>query len=91
LKSSSSTFSQEEVSRAGRDDRPSAPAVLSERKMDSSAVGNHNKVKVMATQLLAKFEENAAQPSGLKRQVRRKSRGSFCGITADEMETPSFH
>ncbi|XP_056273751.1 protein-methionine sulfoxide oxidase mical3a isoform X19 [Pseudoliparis swirei] len=58
----------EEVSRAGRDDRPSAPAVLSERKMDLSAVGNHNKVKVMATQLLAKFEENAAQPSGLKRQ-----------------------
>lgn len=38
--------------------------------MDSSAVGNHNKVKVMATQLLAKFEENApAQQSGLKRQV----------------------
>lgn len=38
--------------------------------MDSSAAGNHNKVKVMATQLLAKFEENApAQQSGLKRQV----------------------
>lgn len=51
--------------------------------MDSAAVGNHNKVKVMATQLLAKFEENApAQPTGLKRQVWRKSCGSFCGITA---------
>lgn len=38
--------------------------------MDSSAVGNNNKVKVMATQLLAKFEENApAQQTGLKRQV----------------------
>ncbi|XP_035521618.1 LOW QUALITY PROTEIN: protein-methionine sulfoxide oxidase mical3a [Morone saxatilis] len=59
----------EEVSRSGRDDRPSVPAILSERKMDSSPVGNHNKVKVMATQLLAKFEENApAQHSGLKRQ-----------------------
>uniref|UniRef100_A0A672GTS7 F-actin monooxygenase n=1 Tax=Salarias fasciatus TaxID=181472 RepID=A0A672GTS7_SALFA len=42
----------------GRDDRPSVPAVLAERKMDSAAVGNNNKVKVMATQLLAKFEEN---------------------------------
>nr|XP_033477311.1 protein-methionine sulfoxide oxidase mical3a isoform X3 [Epinephelus lanceolatus] len=58
----------EEVSRIGRDDRPSVPAILSERKMDSSAAGNHNKVKVMATQLLAKFEENAPQPTGLKRQ-----------------------
>ncbi|XP_068458882.1 protein-methionine sulfoxide oxidase mical3a isoform X2 [Clinocottus analis] len=58
----------EEVSRTGRDDRPSAPAVLTERKMDSCAVGNHNKVKVMATQLIAKFEENAPQATGLKRQ-----------------------
>uniref|UniRef100_A0A8C2ZZX5 F-actin monooxygenase n=1 Tax=Cyclopterus lumpus TaxID=8103 RepID=A0A8C2ZZX5_CYCLU len=44
----------------------------SERKMDSCTVGNHNKVKVMATQLLAKFEENAPQTTGLKRQVWRK-------------------
>ncbi|XP_078138967.1 protein-methionine sulfoxide oxidase mical3a [Centroberyx gerrardi] len=59
----------EEVSRSSRDDRPSASTALSERKMDSAAVGNHNKVKVMATQLLAKFEENApAQSGGLKRQ-----------------------
>lgn len=44
--------------------------------MDCAAAGNHNKVKVMATQLLAKFEENApAQPSGLKRQVCRKNAG----------------
>lgn len=51
--------------------------------MDSAAVGNHNKVKVMANQLLAKFEENApAQHTGLKRQVWRKSHDSFCGITA---------
>ncbi|XP_037623021.1 protein-methionine sulfoxide oxidase mical3a isoform X2 [Sebastes umbrosus] len=54
----------EEASRTGRDDRPS----VSERKMDSCTTGNHNKVKVMATQLLAKFEENAPQPTGLKRQ-----------------------
>ncbi|XP_028306365.1 protein-methionine sulfoxide oxidase mical3a isoform X19 [Gouania willdenowi] len=59
----------EELSRTGRDDRPSVPAILSERKMESPSVGNHNKVKVMATQLLAKFEENApAQSTGLKRQ-----------------------
>uniref|UniRef100_A0A8C5G3C2 F-actin monooxygenase n=1 Tax=Gouania willdenowi TaxID=441366 RepID=A0A8C5G3C2_GOUWI len=56
----------------GRDDRPSVPAILSERKMESPSVGNHNKVKVMATQLLAKFEENApAQSTGLKRQVQK--------------------
>uniref|UniRef100_A0A7N8X2A6 F-actin monooxygenase n=1 Tax=Mastacembelus armatus TaxID=205130 RepID=A0A7N8X2A6_9TELE len=63
----------EEVTRAGRDDRPSVPIILADRKMDSAAAGNNNKVKVMATQLLAKFEENApAQPAGLKRQVWRK-------------------
>lgn len=51
--------------------------------MDSAAVGNHNKVKVMATQLLAKFEENApTQPAGLKRQVRKKLAESFCGFIA---------
>lgn len=34
------------------------------------AVGNQNKVKYMATQLLAKFEENApAQSTSIKRQV----------------------
>ncbi|KAM6937070.1 protein-methionine sulfoxide oxidase mical3a [Xenentodon cancila] len=60
----------DEASRTGRDDRQSVQAVLSDRKMDSAAVGNNNKVKVMATQLLAKFEENApAQPTGLKRQA----------------------
>lgn len=51
--------------------------------MDSAAVANNNKVKVMATQLLAKFEENApAQQTGLKRQVRREWHDSFCGVTA---------
>ncbi|XP_077425469.1 protein-methionine sulfoxide oxidase mical3a isoform X5 [Vanacampus margaritifer] len=60
----------EEASHSGREDKQAtAPALLSEKKMDSAAVGNNNKVKVMATQLLAKFEENAPpQGSGLKRQ-----------------------
>uniref|UniRef100_A0A8C2IQ09 F-actin monooxygenase n=1 Tax=Cyprinus carpio TaxID=7962 RepID=A0A8C2IQ09_CYPCA len=53
-----------------RDDRPSIATALAERKIDSAAaVNNNNKVKVMATQLLAKFEENApTQSTGLKRQ-----------------------
>ncbi|XP_038146859.1 protein-methionine sulfoxide oxidase mical3a isoform X23 [Cyprinodon tularosa] len=59
----------EDISRTCHEERPSVPPVQSERKMDSAAAANHNKVKVMATQLLAKFEENApAQPAGLKRQ-----------------------
>uniref|UniRef100_A0A673WRG4 F-actin monooxygenase n=1 Tax=Salmo trutta TaxID=8032 RepID=A0A673WRG4_SALTR len=61
----------EEVLRGNRDDRPSNSTALTERKMkeESAAVGNHNKVKSMATQLLAKFEENApAESKGLKRQ-----------------------
>uniref|UniRef100_A0AAY4DU29 F-actin monooxygenase n=1 Tax=Denticeps clupeoides TaxID=299321 RepID=A0AAY4DU29_9TELE len=64
--------SQEELQRGYHDDRPSIAAVLAERKVDSAsaASANHNnKVRSMATQLLAKFEENAPPPSaGLKRQ-----------------------
>uniref|UniRef100_A0A8C7M8N6 F-actin monooxygenase n=1 Tax=Oncorhynchus kisutch TaxID=8019 RepID=A0A8C7M8N6_ONCKI len=63
--------SQEEVLRGNHDDRPSNSTALTERKMkeETAAVGNHNKVKSMATQLLAKFEENApAESKGLKRQ-----------------------
>ncbi|XP_016321322.1 protein-methionine sulfoxide oxidase mical3a-like isoform X1 [Sinocyclocheilus anshuiensis] len=60
----------EELQRVNRDDRPSIATALAERKIDSAAaVNNNNKVKVMATQLLAKFEENApTQSTGLKRQ-----------------------
>ncbi|XP_059421218.1 protein-methionine sulfoxide oxidase mical3a isoform X3 [Carassius carassius] len=59
----------EELQRVNRDDRPSIAAALAERKIDSAAAVNNNKVKVMATQLLAKFEENApTQSTGLKRQ-----------------------
>uniref|UniRef100_A0A8C2IP33 F-actin monooxygenase n=1 Tax=Cyprinus carpio TaxID=7962 RepID=A0A8C2IP33_CYPCA len=59
-----------ELKRVNRDDRPSIATALAERKIDSAAaVNNNNKVKVMATQLLAKFEENApTQSTGLKRQ-----------------------
>uniref|UniRef100_A0A673GQZ8 F-actin monooxygenase n=1 Tax=Sinocyclocheilus rhinocerous TaxID=307959 RepID=A0A673GQZ8_9TELE len=59
-----------DLQRVNRDDRPSIATSLAERKIDSAAaVNNNNKVKVMATQLLAKFEENApTQSTGLKRQ-----------------------
>uniref|UniRef100_W5NJJ8 F-actin monooxygenase n=1 Tax=Lepisosteus oculatus TaxID=7918 RepID=W5NJJ8_LEPOC len=58
----------EEVPRSYRDERPPLVSTLAERRVDPTS-GNHNKVKSMATQLLAKFEENApAQSSGLKRQ-----------------------
>uniref|UniRef100_A0A8C9Z7V6 F-actin monooxygenase n=1 Tax=Sander lucioperca TaxID=283035 RepID=A0A8C9Z7V6_SANLU len=84
-----SPFSQEEVSRTGCDDRPPVTAVLSEKKMDPCAAGNHNKVKVMATQLLAKFEENAPQPTGLKRQVCRKSHAYIdSGLVCDLLSSP---
>ncbi|XP_042600289.1 protein-methionine sulfoxide oxidase mical3a isoform X19 [Cyprinus carpio] len=60
----------EELQRVNRDDRPSIATALAERKIDSAAAANNNnKVKSMATQLLAKFEENApTQSTGLKRQ-----------------------
>uniref|UniRef100_A0A673LMJ9 F-actin monooxygenase n=1 Tax=Sinocyclocheilus rhinocerous TaxID=307959 RepID=A0A673LMJ9_9TELE len=61
---------QSEDVRVNRDDRPSIATALAERKIDSAAAANNNnKVKSMATQLLAKFEENApTQSTGLKRQ-----------------------
>uniref|UniRef100_A0A8C5CKK3 F-actin monooxygenase n=1 Tax=Gadus morhua TaxID=8049 RepID=A0A8C5CKK3_GADMO len=57
--------------RTGPDDRPSPSTTLTDRRVDPSAAagGRDNKVKVMANQLLAKFEENAPEKStGLKRQ-----------------------
>lgn len=60
---------QEEPLRPVRDERPLLAAALTERRVDSTAAANSNKVKSMATQLLAKFEENAPSQSGLKRQV----------------------
>ncbi|XP_013375600.1 PREDICTED: protein-methionine sulfoxide oxidase MICAL3 isoform X11 [Chinchilla lanigera] len=59
---------EEEGSRAYRGERPTLVSTLTDRRMDV-AVGNQNKVKYMATQLLAKFEENApAQSTGIRRQ-----------------------
>lgn len=60
--------------------------------MDSSNMGNHNKVKVMATQLLAKFEENAPVPqAGLKRQVRDPSLKSSPQFLFDEHVDGKLH
>ncbi|XP_048869091.1 protein-methionine sulfoxide oxidase mical3a-like isoform X15 [Brienomyrus brachyistius] len=54
------------------EDRHGLATALTERRVDAVAGGNNNnKVKSMASQLLAKFEENAPVPSsGLKRQTR---------------------
>ncbi|NXY91473.1 MICA3 monooxygenase, partial [Alcedo cyanopectus] len=58
----------EDIPRSYREERPTLVSALTERRMDA-AIGNQNKVKSMATQLLAKFEENApVQSSSLRRQ-----------------------
>ncbi|NXC29716.1 MICA3 monooxygenase, partial [Campylorhamphus procurvoides] len=58
----------EELPRSYREERPTLVSALTERRIDA-AIGNQNKVKSMATQLLAKFEENApVQSSSLRRQ-----------------------
>ncbi|KAM4901948.1 F-actin-monooxygenase MICAL3 [Sylvia borin] len=58
----------EDLPRSYREDRPALVSALTERRIDA-AIGNQNKVKSMATQLLAKFEENAPMPSSnLRRQ-----------------------
>ncbi|XP_040830489.1 F-actin-monooxygenase MICAL3 [Ochotona curzoniae] len=63
---------EEEPPRAYRGERPTLVSTLTDRRMDI-AVGNQNKVKYMATQLLAKFEENApAQSTSIKRQGSMK-------------------
>ncbi|KAM9481276.1 protein-methionine sulfoxide oxidase mical3a isoform 18-T19 [Clarias gariepinus] len=59
----------EEPQRPVGDERPFVATALAERRVDATAAANNNKVKSMATQLLAKFEENApVQSTGLKRQ-----------------------
>uniref|UniRef100_A0A4W5P7W5 F-actin monooxygenase n=1 Tax=Hucho hucho TaxID=62062 RepID=A0A4W5P7W5_9TELE len=71
-----------EVLRGNHDDRPSNSTALTERKMkeETAAVGNQYKVKSMATQLLAKFEENA--PGSLRKEFPQNIGGSdvcfFC-------------
>ncbi|XP_006891403.1 PREDICTED: protein-methionine sulfoxide oxidase MICAL3 isoform X2 [Elephantulus edwardii] len=59
---------EEEAPRSYRGERPTLVSTLTDRRMDA-AIGNQNKVKNMATQLLAKFEENAPpQSTGIRRQ-----------------------
>ncbi|NWZ47504.1 MICA3 monooxygenase, partial [Haliaeetus albicilla] len=58
----------EDIPRSYKEERPTLVSALTERRIDA-AIGNQNKVKSMATQLLAKFEENApVQASSLRRQ-----------------------
>ncbi|XP_029426694.1 F-actin-monooxygenase MICAL3 isoform X1 [Nannospalax galili] len=60
--------SEEEDAPRSYRERPTLVSTLTDRRMDA-AIGNQNKVKYMATQLLAKFEENApAQSTGVRRQ-----------------------
>uniref|UniRef100_A0A8C3VDS2 F-actin monooxygenase n=1 Tax=Catharus ustulatus TaxID=91951 RepID=A0A8C3VDS2_CATUS len=68
----------EDLPRNYREERPTLVSALTERRIDA-AIGNQNKVKSMATQLLAKFEENAPVPSSnLRRQMRHKERSRTC-------------
>ncbi|XP_058512134.1 F-actin-monooxygenase MICAL3 isoform X2 [Ochotona princeps] len=82
---------EEETPRAYRGERPTLVSTLTDRRMDI-AVGNQNKVKYMATQLLAKFEENAPpQSTSIKRQQRDKKRSRTCPkkvITLSPPPTP---
>uniref|UniRef100_A0A8D2PQ60 F-actin monooxygenase n=1 Tax=Zosterops lateralis melanops TaxID=1220523 RepID=A0A8D2PQ60_ZOSLA len=68
----------EDLPRSYREERPTLVSALTERRIDA-AIGNQNKVKSMATQLLAKFEENAPVPSSnLRRQDEAKERSRTC-------------
>uniref|UniRef100_A0A8C8SEZ2 F-actin monooxygenase n=1 Tax=Pelusios castaneus TaxID=367368 RepID=A0A8C8SEZ2_9SAUR len=67
----------EEGPRSYREERTTLVSALTERRIDA-AIGNQNKVKSMATQLLAKFEENApVQTTGSRRQ-QNKERSRTC-------------
>uniref|UniRef100_G3RD01 F-actin monooxygenase n=1 Tax=Gorilla gorilla gorilla TaxID=9595 RepID=G3RD01_GORGO len=82
---------EEEAPRGHRGERPTLVSTLTDRRMDV-AVGNQNKVKYMATQLLAKFEENApTQSIGIRRQQREKECSRTCPkkvITLSPPPTP---
>ncbi|XP_072256107.1 F-actin-monooxygenase MICAL3 isoform X16 [Pyxicephalus adspersus] len=59
----------EEVPKTLREEHPSQVSTGTDKKLDATA-NNQNKVKSMATQLLAKFEENAPAPNtGLRKQA----------------------
>ncbi|XP_048869166.1 protein-methionine sulfoxide oxidase mical3a-like isoform X22 [Brienomyrus brachyistius] len=82
------------------EDRHGLATALTERRVDAVAGGNNNnKVKSMASQLLAKFEENAPVPSsGLKRQARSCSSSRSCpkkiillSSSSSTSSSPSLH
>uniref|UniRef100_A0A452SLC8 F-actin monooxygenase n=1 Tax=Ursus americanus TaxID=9643 RepID=A0A452SLC8_URSAM len=80
---------QEDAPRGYRGGRPTLVSTLTDRRMDV-ALGNQNKVKYMATQLLAKFEENAPpQSTGTRRQsVSKQIRLVRVSFTYGEGCTP---
>ncbi|XP_066864471.1 F-actin-monooxygenase MICAL3 isoform X6 [Kogia breviceps] len=82
---------EEDAPRGHRGGRPALASTPSDRRVDV-ALGNQNKVKYMATQLLAKFEENApAQSTGVRRQRQEKEHSRTCPkkvITLSPPPTP---
>ncbi|XP_024896851.1 F-actin-monooxygenase MICAL3 [Pteropus alecto] len=80
---------QEEAPRVCRGGRPTLVSTLTDRRMDV-ALGNQNKVKYMATQLLAKFEENAPpQSTGLRRQPTQERGVSQPSCCLPEQDCPA--
>ncbi|VTJ60386.1 Hypothetical predicted protein [Marmota monax] len=80
---------EEETPRGYRGERPTLVSTLTDRRMDV-AVGNQNKVKYMATQLLAKFEENApAQTTGIRRQPTQERGVSQPTCCLPEQDLPA--
>uniref|UniRef100_A0A6I8RNP5 F-actin monooxygenase n=1 Tax=Xenopus tropicalis TaxID=8364 RepID=A0A6I8RNP5_XENTR len=59
----------EEAPRTQREEKPASVSAVAERRNETASAAGQNKVKSMATQLLAKFEENAPAPNaGLRKQ-----------------------
>ncbi|XP_023372833.1 F-actin-monooxygenase MICAL3 isoform X2 [Otolemur garnettii] len=80
---------EEEAPRGHRGERPTLVSTLTDRRMDVS-VGNQNKVKYMATQLLAKFEENApAQSTSIRRQPTQVRGASLPSCSLREQGRPA--
>uniref|UniRef100_A0A8C9LBV7 F-actin monooxygenase n=1 Tax=Pavo cristatus TaxID=9049 RepID=A0A8C9LBV7_PAVCR len=77
----------EDIPRSYREERPTLVSALTERRIDA-AIGNQNKVKSMATQLLAKFEENAPVQSNIRRQRYREPGAGYPGEQSPRQERP---
>ncbi|XP_054941364.1 F-actin-monooxygenase MICAL3 isoform X8 [Physeter macrocephalus] len=79
---------EEDAPRGYRGGRPTLANTPSDRRVDV-ALGNQNKVKYMATQLLAKFEENApAQSTGVRRQMYSDLDADSRGKQSPHQERP---